>query len=608
MSTKTIKQRIAVVAVSALTAGVLSVIAAPVASAATTAPTSNVLHVVINGNYVGGSLATAQYTDAVDNRSSGLLSVGSGTGTTQTAILLSTGALAVVAGAPTGSLVNSIVVTNGTVTKSLSATNTVNYVSNDSSYTVNASPAGTEATNATLGALIKPATGATTMTVQLYSGTGITESLPTNGTLRAQVTVTIATASASGAYAATYSKANTAAITTSGTNTGASAASATVDGVNQSGASTPANGNYGFFNISLKDAYNQTLDTLGAVTIEASNGGLVKYDGTLGTGATPTASLDVTTDASGTISVARPAAQANKGFSTTVTVKYNGVVVATQTFTFYGEVATMVATYTSVARAGTTFGDDGTEAQPFRVVYRDSAGTFLAPTAGDTTVVSSTLTSVVTGAAIYAAPVISTATSAKGQVTCAGSTPGAASSSSTGSADLQLQHVNASGTIIKSNVWKQQCSGDPYTYTAALDKAVYTPGSVATLTITCKDSLGNISSAHPGLGTGGTTNLTISGLGTAVVAPANTDACGDTSFGTKAYQYILGNTESDYAAIVSAGVINSANSSESPKTVSFTIKASGSSVTNAEVLKSIVALIASINKQIQALQKLILRR
>jgi hypothetical protein len=44
------------------------------------------------------------------------------------------------------------------------------------------------------------------------------------------------------------------------------------------------------------------------------------------------------------------------------------------------------------------------------------------------------------------------------------------------------------------------------------------------------------------------------------------------------------------------------------KTVSAMFTSAASSVTNAEVLKSIVALIASINKQIQALQKLILAR
>jgi hypothetical protein len=43
-------------------------------------------------------------------------------------------------------------------------------------------------------------------------------------------------------------------------------------------------------------------------------------------------------------------------------------------------------------------------------------------------------------------------------------------------------------------------------------------------------------------------------------------------------------------------------------TATLVVKESTASVSNAEVLKSIVALIASINKQIQALQKLILRR
>ena len=43
-------------------------------------------------------------------------------------------------------------------------------------------------------------------------------------------------------------------------------------------------------------------------------------------------------------------------------------------------------------------------------------------------------------------------------------------------------------------------------------------------------------------------------------------------------------------------------------TPSYTLSTGGDTTTNADVLKSIVALIASINKQIQALQKLILQR
>jgi hypothetical protein len=43
-------------------------------------------------------------------------------------------------------------------------------------------------------------------------------------------------------------------------------------------------------------------------------------------------------------------------------------------------------------------------------------------------------------------------------------------------------------------------------------------------------------------------------------------------------------------------------------TPSYKLSTGGDTTTNADVLKSIVALIASINKQIQALQKLILKR
>ena len=56
----------------------------------------------------------------------------------------------------------------------------------------------------------------------------------------------------------------------------------------------------------------------------------------------------------------------------------------------------------------------------------------------------------------------------------------------------------------------------------------------------------------------------------------------------------------DYYAMVAAGA--------SKVTVPYTVTTGGDTTTNADVLKSIVALIASINKQIQALQKLILKR
>jgi hypothetical protein len=64
------------------------------------------------------------------------------------------------------------------------------------------------------------------------------------------------------------------------------------------------------------------------------------------------------------------------------------------------------------------------------------------------------------------------------------------------------------------------------------------------------------------------------------------------------------------AQMTTAGSFNAvstlAGSVTKSATAAYTV--SGGDASNAEVLKSIVALIASINKQIQALQKLILKR
>jgi hypothetical protein len=57
-----------------------------------------------------------------------------------------------------------------------------------------------------------------------------------------------------------------------------------------------------------------------------------------------------------------------------------------------------------------------------------------------------------------------------------------------------------------------------------------------------------------------------------------------------------------------SGGANSSAVTQGAVTVPYKIAGTTATVTNADVLKSIVSLIASINKQIQALQKLILRR
>ena len=88
-----------------------------------------------------------------------------------------------------------------------------------------------------------------------------------------------------------------------------------------------------------------------------------------------------------------------------------------------------------------------------------------------------------------------------------------------------------------------------------------------------------------------------------VTAPTTADYF-NSGMGTRTYQLKVGTTE---GAFVGTFKLTAATDTAA-KTVQYKIVSSTATVSNADVLKSIVALIASINKQIQALQKLILKR
>ena len=75
--------------------------------------------------------------------------------------------------------------------------------------------------------------------------------------------------------------------------------------------------------------------------------------------------------------------------------------------------------------------------------------------------------------------------------------------------------------------------------------------------------------------------------------------------GAKTYQFTVGNNAGAFNAVVD---LPAYVSTDSAKVVSYKVAPSTAEVSNAEILKSIVALIAAINKQITALQKLILSR
>jgi len=118
-----------------------------------------------------------------------------------------------------------------------------------------------------------------------------------------------------------------------------------------------------------------------------------------------------------------------------------------------------------------------------------------------------------------------------------------------------------------------------------------------TLTITAKDSAGN--AVYDGA-TIGTHSIAVGGV-TTFVTTATTDYFVN---GVKKYKYSAGDNASGYGWTVdiTSGSLQDAVTG----TVQITDPSTG--VSNADVLKAIVSLIASINKQIAALQKALLKK
>ena len=612
MSTKTLRKRIALVAVAALGAGVLSVAPASAANnnavgGANVAPDTDILNVAVAPSITGAAIVLATVEDATTARnfSLGLLANSTTLTTsslTSTATMRADGEI-VFYTKTANDVAATFEVEGGTLGTVAAESGSINSV--NASRTAWSTAKATAATQIAFS--VKPNTGATSMTVSMYkSGALSTPSqakvndvlsgATSKGSLIQRYVVTVATTSLSGAYSPAFSAIRgVASGSVSQTETSNVDASASLTVANA--ASSAA-----FININLRDAYNVSLDGKGALTIEATNGAGLKFnaDGTVATSGFNLIAVD--TDTSGALTVARPAAFANKGFSTTVTVKWNGATVGTKAVRFLGEVAKIVATADAYnLQAGASPAEVGS------ITYTDDAGNVLAPTSG-TSVVSTTLNQFVTGASV-SNWADSTDPTSYYDITCAGT---ATTASGTGSADLVWQHVNAfSGSVVRSAATKVTCSGNPVTYTAALDKATYAPGDIATLTITGKDRLGNLAQ--------GTANLiqsASSGSEFTVTAPQMTPVTAistssvllNSAPGTKTYKFVVGNVEGSYNAVVAIPLINSLLLGGANQTVAYKVAAPAGAVSNADVLKAIVSLIASINKQIAALQKALLRR
>jgi hypothetical protein len=619
MSNKTMKQRIALVAVSALTAGVLSVASTPVANATANAAVggtnaatgTGLLNVATTASITGD--ATTSVT-IVDQRSVGLLANSTTVDTaslTSTATMRSDGEVVFYYTGITQDAATTFVVDGGTITDS-TITATTGFKNLNAARTQLAAVDITAILVASFA--VTPNAGATSMTVSAYDATAtsvtdeatsltqmanIQSGATSKGTLKQRYTVTVATTSVSGALSAADSFVqgqSCSALAAPTTNVETSSSH-----LNITNSATAA----ACISIDLRDAYNVALTGKGALIVSGTNGAGIAYEGGSYALSTTINNLsDVDTDTDGTITVARPAAFANKNFSTTVTVSWNGAVVATKTVNFLGEVAKLVATVDYVGRAGTS-----TPAAIGYVVATDSAGNTVYVSSGILQTAATVNTAVT--AVVFSDWSDSTTLDTKSDfdATCAGT---AATGKNAGSANVTFTYTNPlSGSIITSNAVKISCGGDAATYTASFDKAVYAPGDVATLTITGKDAQGALTNAVTDYVGTGATLMTISGGGQLTLVGAAPLATVAEKFsagaGTMVKRFTVGSTEGAYNAIVSIPIANAYDLGAKDQTVSYKVSGTGA-VSNADVLKSIVALIASINKQIQALQKLILAR
>ena len=630
MSKTTIRKRIALTATTALFAGMLSIASTPVAQAhnAVGAGTNTAMSVGttagLNAGTVGGSLfvsvidnATTSATSAIaatstagcagaitTGKSKGLLYKDSSSGIAQSATVLAGGVLSLYSCVATAV---SFQASAGSLVASGGAADQAGWEYNSS----NTKVWGANITAATqVGALWTAPATVGTYTVSLYSGFYTNSSGAsviataalgaTPATLAGNIAVTVVAASAGGTFDATNSFCKAVRGTVSGPTN------------NIDDSSVPANGGGYSIDFALRDAYNANLSSAGAIVVNATNGAKVALGSAGATPVAGTASSVVTNGSGSNSTVYVTQATAGAPITTTVTITYNGTTVCTKTVSIAGTVAALtvpagnIAVQDLSASTGSAawFAGD-TRTGTFYVVATDSAGNRIATptTLGTYGYVDGSTNTIVSDIAFDSSE-LATSTSSTSPLSATVGTH-TCSATAGSSSNVRVKFTLANGTVITSAPFTLSCGDDAATYTAGFDKASYISGDVATLTVTFKDSKGNVAnnvsaaSALSVIAVPGMTLVSATGSATAVLKQG----------GKFEYTYTVGQTAGKYAAVVDfTGSSTTLATFAKVQNPSYSISTGGDSTTNADVLKSIVALIASINKQIQALQKLILRR
>ena len=381
------------------------------------------------------------------------------------------------------------------------------------------------------------------------------------------------------------------------------------NGADTSDAEIVTNTSTGYMRAQLNNEYGDNLSSKPIVVSTNSAAcwvGVEASDTTAGAATAPAATTAVMTGTGEDLTVSVKQATAGVGANCTVTLTWNGITVGTKTFKLQGAPATVTVSDVTVGEVGGR--------GYYRATVKDAVGNLLPSVsisasstetnnAAAVTVVSSAARTSTTGSSSDAStgakygvtPAITTATltdSSAAAYTC--TTKG-------GSATITVRALQSGVTYVTSAPFAVYCGGTTLdTWAMSFDKASYSPGEIATLTITGKDSDGLLMHSLEALGA-----LTQSFGGmTFVTAPSSADLF-NSAAGAKSYQLSVGTTEGSFVGTLA---LTTAATDSKAKTIQYTVKSSTATVSNADVLKSIVALIASINKQIQALQKLILKR
>ena len=603
MSTKTLRKRVALATVVAVSAGLLSLVSTTAASAADN-PTTNAANVASNEDTLNlavkpnlaGTVSGSSATDTTNTASSlGIVTWGDLLGGT------TAGLLATVTALNTGSVMffttsasknHLMTVTNGVI----NSTGLVGLqTSGDLTKAATTANAGGKESFA-----VKPSSGSISTVVKMYTDATTTDTATallggTNAgtlTLVSQYTITWAAASTAGTFSAAKSGVwYTGAVNSTGL---------TSDSVTLSSPGTSSYKDDQYANIRVRDAYGNGLTGAGLLQASATNGATVGL-GTSAAGAvtanaaSSTAFVPIATGATADNYVLDVEAPASAPVSTVVTLSYNGTVIGTKSFTFTGNVAKIVLSSPTIGKTGGT--------GKATIAFLDSAGnTITSSTNGfnsayfsqDATSFNNYLTAVT----LSTAP----ATGVVGKITfnCG---------ANAGTANVDVKYTNADATVITSNALAVACAGASTTYTAAYDKATYHPGDVATLIVTFKDSKGNLANDVDTQTTTTAASVSVAGFGSTgvIVGPSSTINTDISTNGVIKYTYSVGTTTGTFTNTVDFPNVDTAAKAASltpgPVTATLTI-ADGATSLN-DVLKGIVSLIASINKQIAALAKLV---